>query len=322
MKHKLTYSDKGEFPMRLEQLYYVIEIAKTHSFSIAAENLFIGQSTLSETIKKLEEELSVALFIRSKNGVYLTAVGKEILEIALQVTRLTEQIKTVAQQSAQPDDSDIKGELDISVSIGIIQEYLQHTLPHFQIKYPHVALNIVERGFYALLDLIQNQQSDLGITITNQTDYWLDQTTSLKYKCLGTESFYLLASSDSPLAQKNTVAIHDLIQYPLATLGYNDLSETSHIHPLNDMLIDKAQFQIVFTTNNTQLFINYLLQNKEVVGFPLTQLTLSTFPKTLQLTAVKISDTFKAKIYYLYRPDNPKLPLIEAFLGILQKNIL
>ena len=131
-----------------------------------------------------------------------------------------------------------------------------------------------------------------------------------------------MASSDSPLAQKNTVAIHDLIQYPLATLGYNDLSETSHIHPLNDMLIDKAQFQIVFTTNNTQLFINYLLQNKEVVGFPLTQLTLSTFPKTLQLTAVKISDTFKAKIYYLYRPDNPKLPLIEAFLGILQKNIL
>ena len=50
MKHKLTYSDKGEFPMRLEQLYYMIEIAKTHSFSIAAENLFIGQSTLSETI--------------------------------------------------------------------------------------------------------------------------------------------------------------------------------------------------------------------------------------------------------------------------------
>ncbi len=114
--------------MRLEQLYYMIEIAKTHSFSIAAENLFIGQSTLSETIKKFEDELDVSLFSRSKNGVYLTPVGEEILEIALQVTRLTAQIKTVAQQSVQPDCSDIKGELDISVSIGIIQEYLQHAL--------------------------------------------------------------------------------------------------------------------------------------------------------------------------------------------------
>lgn len=308
--------------MRLEQLYYMIEIAKTHSFSIAAENLFIGQSTLSETIKKLEDELDVSLFSRSKNGVYLTPVGEEVLEIALQITRLTAQIKTVAQQSIQPDCSDIKGELDVSVSIGIIQEYLQHTLPHFQKQYPHVALNIIERGFYALLDLIQNQQSDLGITVTNQTDYWLDQATSLNYKCLGAENFYLLTSSDSPLAQKNTVTIHDLIQYPLATLGYNDLGETSHIHPLNDMLFEKAQFQIVFTTNNAHLFINYLTQNKTVVGFPLTQLTLSTFPKTVPLTAVKISDTFKAKIYYLYRSDNPKLPLIEAFLEILQKNIL
>ncbi len=308
--------------MRLEQLYYMIEIAKTHSFSIAAENLFIGQSTLSETIKKFEEELAVPLFSRSKNGVYLTTVGQEILEIALQVTRLTEQIKAVAQQSSQPDYSDIKDELDISVSIGIIQEYLQHTLPQFQIKYPNVALNIVERGFYALLDFIQNQQSDLGIIVTNHTDYWLDQATTLKYKCLGTENFFLLVSTDSPLAQKNTVSVHDLIKYPLATLGYNDLSEASHVHPLNNMLIDKAQFQLVFTTNNTQLFIDYLLQNKDVVGFPLPQHTLNTLPKTLQLTAVKISDNFKAKIYYLYRPDNPKLSLIEAFLDILQRNML
>ena len=47
--------------MRIEQLYHLIEIAKTHSFTIAAQNLFISQPTISESIKKLEEELSITL---------------------------------------------------------------------------------------------------------------------------------------------------------------------------------------------------------------------------------------------------------------------
>lgn len=103
--------------MRLEQLTYMIEIAKTHSFSLAAENLFIGQSTLSEAIKKLETELAVPLFTRTKNGVYLTDVGQEILDIALQMSRLADQVKTVAQQANPIVSSDMSGELDISVSI-------------------------------------------------------------------------------------------------------------------------------------------------------------------------------------------------------------
>lgn len=308
--------------MRLEQLTYMVEIAKTHSFSLAAENLFIGQSTLSEAIKKLEAELSVTLFTRAKNGVYLTAVGQEILDIALQMLRLSDQIKTVARQANPVAASDMRGELDISVSVGIIHEYLERMLPIFQKHYPHIILNIIERSFYTLLGLIQNGFCDLGITATDHTDYWLDNASDLKYKCIDVDDFYVLVSSDSPLAQRNSLSIQELLKHPIATIGYNETCDPMRGHPLNDMLAQTAQFQIVFTTNNLQLFLSYLLQNKPVVGFPISKLTLAALPKTPQLTAVKVTDTFKAKIYYLYRADNPKLPLIETFLDTLQKNIL
>ena len=308
--------------MRLEQLTYMIEIAKTHSFSLAAENLFIGQSTLSEAIKKLETELAVPLFTRTKNGVYLTDVGQEILDIALQMSRLADQVKTVAQQATPIVSSDMSGELDISVSIGIIHEYLDRMLPIFQKRYPHITLNVIERSFYNLLGLIQNGLCDLGITVTDHTDYWLSAAADLKYKCIGVDDFYALVAADSPLAQKNTLTIQELLKHPIATIGYNESFDLTHRHPLNDMLSQTAQFQFVFTTNNIQLFLNYLLQNKQVVGFPVSRLTLAALPKTAQRTAVKRTDSFKAKIYYLYRADNPKLPLIEAFLETLQGSIL
>lgn len=307
--------------MRLEQLFYMIEINKTHSFSIAAENLYIGQSTLSEAIKKLEDELEVTLFIRAKNGVYLTEVGQEILDIAVQMTRLSEQVKTVATKANQTIASEMTGELDISVSIGVAHEYLARMLPMFQKQYPFVALNVIERGFYTLLQRIQKKQCDLGITVTNHSDYWLANATDLHYKCLSVEDFYALVHGESPLAQRNTLSIRELVKHPIATLGYDDMDKVAGAHPLNDMLAQTAQFQLVFTTNNAQLFLDYLLRNKRAVGFPVSRFMLNDYAKLPQLTAVKITDDFKSKVYYLYRADNPRRPLIEAFLDMLQKSL-
>ena len=58
--------------MRLEQVHYLLEIEKTHSASAAALNLYVSPSSISEAIKKLEQELGYTLFIRSKNGMELT----------------------------------------------------------------------------------------------------------------------------------------------------------------------------------------------------------------------------------------------------------
>ena len=62
--------------MRIEQLEAFVEVASSKSISIAAENLYITQPSLSRSMKLLEDELGLTLFIRSSDGVRLTDSGK------------------------------------------------------------------------------------------------------------------------------------------------------------------------------------------------------------------------------------------------------
>ena len=68
--------------MRIEQLQHFLEVAKCNSLSQAAENLFIGKSTLSNSISSLENEFSKPLFMRTRRGTFLSPFGEEILPMA------------------------------------------------------------------------------------------------------------------------------------------------------------------------------------------------------------------------------------------------
>lgn len=78
--------------MRLEQLKYLVEIAKTNSMSMAAENLHIAQSSLSLSIKQLEDELNTVIFIRSKKGSFLTEKGEDIYRKACQILEIAQSL--------------------------------------------------------------------------------------------------------------------------------------------------------------------------------------------------------------------------------------
>ena len=71
--------------MTIQQCKYVLEIAKTGSFSEAAKQLFVAQSSLSVSIKILEQEFNIRIFERSGNGVLLTEEGAEFVRYASQI---------------------------------------------------------------------------------------------------------------------------------------------------------------------------------------------------------------------------------------------
>ena len=82
--------------MRIEQLRSFLEVASSKSISIAAENLYITQPSLSRSLKLLEEELGLDLFIRSSDGVRLTTEGKKLLPI---VQNILQQLDNLKQQA-------------------------------------------------------------------------------------------------------------------------------------------------------------------------------------------------------------------------------
>ena len=90
--------------MRIENLQYVLEVAKAGSISAAAKNLWIGQTTLSAAIQATEKELEIALFLRTPKGIVLTEKGKEsipiIERILVDYQRLTELSKHTVTQYA------------------------------------------------------------------------------------------------------------------------------------------------------------------------------------------------------------------------------
>ena len=70
--------------MRMEQLKYIAEIAKTGTISGAAKNLYVSQQAVSSSMKQLEEELGVELLVRGASGVTFTTIGHEVAEFARQ----------------------------------------------------------------------------------------------------------------------------------------------------------------------------------------------------------------------------------------------
>ena len=84
--------------MRIEQLQHLLEVAKCNSLSQAAENLFIGKSTLSNSISSLENEFSKPLFMRTRRGTFLSPFGEEILPMAQAAVDSVESIYGISQQ--------------------------------------------------------------------------------------------------------------------------------------------------------------------------------------------------------------------------------
>ena len=78
--------------MNLNQLQYVLSVAEHRSFSLAAESLFISQSTLSQQIMNLESELGVKLFLRTTRDVQITEAGRAFLEEAAEILRRTNEV--------------------------------------------------------------------------------------------------------------------------------------------------------------------------------------------------------------------------------------
>ncbi len=132
--------------MTLAELRYIVALAETRHFSLAAEKCFVSQPTLSVAVKKLEEELGVTLFERSRQQVLITPLGQRIVERARRVLHETEEIKTLASSAADP----LQGPLRMGVIYTIGPYLLPRLIPQLRELAPQMPLQL-EENFTAVL---------------------------------------------------------------------------------------------------------------------------------------------------------------------------
>ncbi len=148
--------------MTITQLQYVLAVAEYRNFTLAAEKSFVTQPTLSMQVQKLEDELDILIFDRSKKPISITDVGKKIIDQAKNIVAEAERIKDIVDQD--------KGFIGGDYTLGIIPTVMPTLLPMFLNtfikKYPKVNLIIKEQSTNTLIRNILDGHLDAGIAAT------------------------------------------------------------------------------------------------------------------------------------------------------------
>ncbi len=186
--------------MTIVQLEYIVAVDTYRSFGVAAEKCFITQPTMSMQVQKLEEDLGVVLFDRSKQPVIPTEIGIEIIEQARVILKESYKIKELIRNT--------KGRVEGELKIGIIPTMAPYLMPKvisaFMNKYPRVQLLIWEYTTDQIIHELKNGLLDCGILSTPVDDK------SLQENPLFYESFVAYLSKSSPLIKKRNLAPKDI----------------------------------------------------------------------------------------------------------------
>ncbi len=144
--------------IKLEQYKIFNEAASTLSFSLAARNLFISQSAVSQAIHALEKELNTQLFIRQSKGVILTKEGALLYQ---QISHALSLITSAENQIVNQHEL-TKGELTIGAGDTLSQNYIMPYLVKFNQLYPHVTIKMVNRTSLEIINLLKTGQIEIG----------------------------------------------------------------------------------------------------------------------------------------------------------------
>ncbi len=205
--------------MTIQQCKYVLSIANTGSFNEAAKQLFIAQSTLSLSIKSLEQELGIRIFERSGNGVYLTEDGSEFVRYASQIVQHGDFV------SERYSVKDVSHRLYIATQhYDFVADIFGKMLSDGDLESYKYALREIKT--YDIIREIEISRSDIGIIAIKDSEYDIMKRYLGKKGIAFTEvlkaSPHVFLSKSHPLASSETLAISDLKDYPYVSYDQGD----------------------------------------------------------------------------------------------------
>lgn len=232
--------------MELRQLKYFIKTAETLNFSEAARSLYITQSTLSQQIRTLEDELGVSLFQRDSHSVNLTESGEKMLPLAIQTMQDAE--------SCQDQIRDLQRMLTGTLNIGVTYSFgpiLAETINTFMHQYPGVKLNISYSPMEDLMGMLRRREVDFVLAFKPSVI-----SEEIESHSLFEDYLSVIMRTDHPLADRSSLSIDDIRRHKIAVpakglqarnvldryvdMEHSDLDITLEINDAN-MLLDIIQ---------------------------------------------------------------------------------
>ena len=192
--------------MELRQIRYFIKVAELKNFSEAAKALYISQSTLSQQIKQLEEELGVALLIRDSRHVTTSDYGEQFLPYANKVIHDAD--------ACVAKIKDVKNLTVGTITIGATYSFwpvLKETVRSFMRQYPGIKMNIIFSSMEDIMGKLEREEIDIALSFKPLQHY-----EHIESHILFTSRLCIIVSADNALAKKNKIRLTELEKYPLA----------------------------------------------------------------------------------------------------------
>lgn len=190
--------------MDIKNLITFIHVAELNSFTKTAETLGYSQSTVSFQIKQLETELKAQLFERINHTVVLTEKGRQALDFAHRINKITQEFKENME-----DKRTVSGHIRLATADSLCGSLLQEDFGDFRERYPKITLKIITAGTEEMFRLMNHNEVDLILTLDNHI-YHTEYVIAREEKV----GVHFVTGRDCPLQRKSRVSIDELVREP------------------------------------------------------------------------------------------------------------
>jgi LysR family transcriptional activator of glutamate synthase operon len=277
--------------VEIRQIQYFLSVVDTGSFSAAADEHYISQSSLSKMIIALEKELVVTLFDRSKRKVSLTEAGEAFLRHARKLN--ADYRATLVELDGYKSSAD-----SFSIAaIPVLPQYgIATSISQFRDRYPHIRFSLEEIDGFNIIPALTERRFDLAFTRHNYLDH--DQFASLE---ICKDKLLLVVSKNNRHATRSSISLKEL-----SNDNFIVFDKVTELHTLIMDECGKAGFEpTIFYSSHRKVSVFGLVETN--IGLALMPGKIYEYRRTPDVLAIPLDEDIECNIVLVYL-KNRQLP--------------
>lgn len=295
--------------MTLQQLRYALTIAECGSMNEAAKQLFLSQPSLSETIRELENEIGLSIFMRSNRGIIITPEGEEFLSYAKQVIDQYGLLQSKYIEKKKKEKFGVSTQHYTFAVKAFVETVKRTGMEHYEFA-------IHETTTYSVIENVKNFKSEIGVLYENDFNEKVLEKMFRENGLEFTELFqcdtFVYLWKNHPLAKKAAISMEELDDYPCLSFDQGK----NHSLFLAEEMKSTYEYTRLIKANDRATLLNLM------VGLNAYTLCSGIICEDLNgsdYCAIPLVETEKMKIGYLRRKGAKLSTIGEIYVEELQK---
>ncbi len=287
--------------MNLSQLRYFRKLAQVQHYTRAAEELYITQPALSNSIKQLEKELGIPLFESQGRNVRLTKWGREFSSYISEGLDIIDKGIQIAQEHAD----NLSGVIDIGTIFTVQSDYLPGLLLEYRSQYgSHVEVKLYQGLTKTLVEGLENGVYDLVICA------YVEDKPNLEFIEILRQDLVVVVDAQSPLAKKEEVSLSELRDYDIVTYR----TETP-VGASVENVVRSYELSIRQRCDDEITLGSFVVSNPSCVGISLDTLGLSPFHTIKKIPIKEVQKGFHP-VYMAFQKSAYKTRALENMIEL------